>query len=74
MTNRIGISAAPASWPCALAVAVALLLGVAGCRLTAPYDHRVPAARSMWAACPKGDDGRVQDKWLRWPDQWECVK
>jgi hypothetical protein len=57
----------------AVLVALAVAAGVAGC--TPPHrDAGVPPSSSMWAACPHGDAGRIQDKWLRWPDWWVCVR
>jgi hypothetical protein len=55
-----------------LATAAAIALGVAGC--TPPHrDAGVPPSSNPLAACPHGDAGRIQDKWIRPPDWWVCV-
>ena len=52
------------------AVIAATALGIAGCS----QDRKAAPSSDMFASCPKGDAGRMQDKLLRWPDQWVCVK
>lgn len=55
-----------------LIAAAAVAATVAGC--TPARDASVPPSSSPWAACPHGDAGRIQDKWLRPPDWWVCVR
>lgn len=55
----------------ALILGTLLAFGAAGC---SKADHRVPASRYAFAPCPAGDAGRIQDKWLPWPNQWVCDK
>lgn len=56
----------------AVILALGALAALAGC--TPARDASVPPSRSPWTACPHGDAGRIQDKWLRPPDWWVCVR